>query len=227
MASGLYKITNTLTNQSYIGRSIHIEQRWTEHIKGKGNKKLSEDFKKIGIHNFTFEILEECSDIQLLIEKEEYWIKYFDSFNNGYNLNQGGDNCEQATSKTKKQVFCYDLEGKYIKKYDSLSQAEKDLNISNSLISRAIKTEGRTKQYQWRYEFHETINPYKRKNTTKGKTVTKNIKPVKQYTLTNEFIKEYPSIAAASQETGVCNTSISEVCRNKRFSAGGFIWSFK
>lgn len=40
MTSGIYKITNILSNQSYIGRSINIEKRWLEHIKGKGNKQL-------------------------------------------------------------------------------------------------------------------------------------------------------------------------------------------
>ena len=41
---------------------------------------------KDGLENFTFEIIEECKkDSQILNEREKYWIKYYDSFNNGYN----------------------------------------------------------------------------------------------------------------------------------------------
>ena len=44
MTMGIYKITNLITNKSYIGLSKHIEQRWQEHKNGKGNKLLYQDF---------------------------------------------------------------------------------------------------------------------------------------------------------------------------------------
>ena len=28
---GIYKITNNINNNCYIGQSIHIEERWKEH----------------------------------------------------------------------------------------------------------------------------------------------------------------------------------------------------
>lgn len=54
MSCGVYKITNLITNQSYIGVSIHIEERWKEHQRGKGNKKLFDDFLEYGINKFFF-----------------------------------------------------------------------------------------------------------------------------------------------------------------------------
>ena len=40
--------------------------------------------RKYGLENFTFEVLEEC-DAAALNERELYWIRKYDSYNNGYN----------------------------------------------------------------------------------------------------------------------------------------------
>lgn len=45
--------------------------------------------RKYGIENFSFEIIEECKKEELN-DKEKYWINYFNTFFNGYNLTTGG-----------------------------------------------------------------------------------------------------------------------------------------
>lgn len=87
--TGIYKITNTITNKIYIGSAINIENRWNQHrtYLSKGNHrlpKLQNSVNKHGISNFIFEVIEECSK-DLLIEREQYWINVLDSYNNGYN----------------------------------------------------------------------------------------------------------------------------------------------
>lgn len=81
--AGIYKITNLITNQSYIGQSIDIERRWTEHKtpKAKGNDRLHKDIQRFGINNFKFEILKECKPSELLIE-EQMFIKKQNPFYN-------------------------------------------------------------------------------------------------------------------------------------------------
>ena len=60
---GIYKITNKINGHSYIGQSIHIEERFREH-KSKynwnreKNKPLYQAFQKYGLDNFSFEIIE-------------------------------------------------------------------------------------------------------------------------------------------------------------------------
>ena len=49
---------------------------------------------------------------------------------------------------------------------------------------------------------------------------------IKQFDLNNTFIKEYKSIVLASRETNINKCSISDVLRNKRKTAGGFIWKY-
>jgi len=92
---GIYKITNTLNNKCYIGQSIDIETRWLEHIyesKTLRHKyKIYLAIKKYGIKNFTFEILEKCSlNRKVLDERERYWIEYYNSYEEGYNMTKGG-----------------------------------------------------------------------------------------------------------------------------------------
>ena len=92
---GIYKITNKINGNSYIGLSTHIEDRWDYHKspynwEREKNKSLYQAIIKYGINNFNFEILEECS-IYELGEKEEYYIAKYDTYKNGYNMTKGGE----------------------------------------------------------------------------------------------------------------------------------------
>ena len=89
---GIYKITNKNTGKSYIGQSNDIERRFKEHqIAGKKSRiPVDIAIQKYGKDLFTYEVVEECL-IDQLNEREEYWIKFYDTFNNGYNCNPGGN----------------------------------------------------------------------------------------------------------------------------------------
>ena len=53
-----------------------------------------------------------------------------------------------------------------------------------------------------------------------------NSKRVIKCTLNGEYISEYPSAREAARKNGLCNSSISKVCRNKKNSCGGYIWRY-
>lgn len=102
---GIYKITNTLNGKCYIGQSVDIYKRWAEHKSNwmqssQRNKCLYRAFRKYGIDNFTFEILQKCKKDKL-DEREEYWIKKLNSFHGGYNMNSGGHSHCGSWSKYK------------------------------------------------------------------------------------------------------------------------------
>lgn len=80
---GVYKITNIITNECYIGCSNNVERRLISHKKGlSSNSKLQDSIKKYLIKNFKFEILEECDKEELRIREYFYIEKYQESLFN-------------------------------------------------------------------------------------------------------------------------------------------------
>lgn len=94
MTCGIYEIKNTINNKRYIGQSINIEKRWQNHKRELKTQKhynshLQNSWNKYGESAFVFSIIEKCPK-ELLDEREQYWININDSYNNGYNLDNGG-----------------------------------------------------------------------------------------------------------------------------------------
>lgn len=86
MTIGIYKIENLINHKVYIGQSIHIEKRWQEHCRFSNDSVIAKAIQKYGKENFSFQILEECSE-QELDEKELSYIRKYNSLvPNGYNV---------------------------------------------------------------------------------------------------------------------------------------------
>lgn len=51
--------------------------------------------------------------------------------------------------------------------------------------------------------------------------------PILQYTLDGEFLKEFDSTTQASTELNIDSGNITQCCRKKRKTCGGFIWRYK
>ncbi len=91
---GIYKITDLITGQSYIGQSVDIKERFKQHIKSSlaysgATNKLYQTMQKSGQWNFTFEILEEVPRDKLN-ERETYWINFYKTKEVGLNSTKGG-----------------------------------------------------------------------------------------------------------------------------------------
>ena len=91
---GIYKITNTITDECYIGQSVDVYKRWCEHCKcGLGidtppGNKLYKAIQEYGLENFTFELLTECTQSELN-EKERYFIELYQADTFGFNSTGG------------------------------------------------------------------------------------------------------------------------------------------
>ena len=92
---GVYKITDGLTGECYIGQSVKVKARFTEHIKcgigampASNANQLYAAMKRDGIWNFYFELLTECSKEELN-EKERQFIDIYSSDVVGLNSKRG------------------------------------------------------------------------------------------------------------------------------------------
>lgn len=88
---GIYKITNIENQMCYVGQAVDIADRWKQHIKrGIGadpptRNKLYPAMLAIGVENFTFEIIEECTGAELN-SREDYWQNFYHAKDFGYSI---------------------------------------------------------------------------------------------------------------------------------------------
>lgn len=101
----IYLIRNLVNHKVYVGQTCNPSRRRSGHFSNT-KKQIDHPFyrsiQKHGVENFSFEVIEECSDDQI-DDREIYWITYYDSCNRefGYNIEPGG---RGITNKTRKKL---------------------------------------------------------------------------------------------------------------------------
>ena len=95
---GIYKITSP-SSKIYIGQSIDIERRFLKYNSLENTKEqpaLVRSFKKYGVKNHIFEVIEECL-FEELNNRERYWQEYYDVLKYGLN-------CQLVPTDTKPMI---------------------------------------------------------------------------------------------------------------------------
>jgi group I intron endonuclease len=120
--SGIYKWTNKITNDIYVGQSIDLAKRFMKYfnlsyLKNRETLVISRALIKYGYSNFSLEILEYC-DIANLTEREQY---YMDKLNPRYNtLKIAGSSSGHKLSEETKAKISKALKGIYVKEKSPL-----------------------------------------------------------------------------------------------------------
>lgn len=231
--SGIYYIKNKINGKIYIGRSNNIYLRWSHHKSElrrniHGNEHLQRSWNKYKEDNFEFKIIKECSEFDSY-ELEKYYIKKYNSCDDkyGFNLSSGGEHNSTGylNNSLSIKVYQYDLDGNFIKEWSSMSEAERQLDISSSEISMCCK--GKLKyshNSQWKYEYLDKIDPinvfdlHSKHNKYKGKKVY-------QYSMDGKYIDEYTSARVAGEKLNIISSSINKAAHNHK-TAGGYQWFY-
>ena len=112
---GIYKITNTITGDFYIGSSKDIKRRWREHKwpstwKRYSNNPMYQDMKNYGTDKFEFQVIEEVEEEELKEIEQEFIEKLKPTYNNynakGLNIERRKKCCKEY-EKTEKRKKCH------------------------------------------------------------------------------------------------------------------------
>lgn len=134
-------------------------------------------------------------------------------------LNKDENHRRKFGKSLRKKIYQYDNKGIFIKEWESLRTASRELNIQSSQISRSTKRGSNNNSaggFLWSYEKLPCID---------GKIGQNKIK-VKQYNLDNDLISEWESVTLAAKETNTSKASIIRCCKGRQKTANGFIWRY-
>lgn len=233
---GIYKVTNP-KGKIYIGQSINIENRFKQYKmidKSCIGPKLFNSLIKYGYENHIFEIIEECNLEEL--DNKEFTHKQKILKNSNWEQvlflqlkdKQGGNRSQETKEKIRissmgknsKIIYQFDLEGNFIKEWNSIVEAEKvyGKGIKSNLVGKTLTAGG----YIWSYN-KELIYLG---NKIKNKWSSKN-QPVLQLDLEGNLIKEWNKILDIETELNFKNSNISACCKERQKTAYGFKWKYK
>lgn len=150
MRGFIYKITNKINGKSYIGQTIqNVKERFYQHCATKCsqailNMVIHRAINKYGKSNFTIEVIEEVESTNLN-DRERYWIRYYDSYNNGYNSTEGGqDGIKLFKNLDTESIVREYKSGKSLREIGRLfnvdKQTIKDLLVRNNINLRTTRT---------------------------------------------------------------------------------------
>jgi hypothetical protein len=220
----IYVLKDPLTEEiMYVGKTTKdLIDRLLGHINDITRSRIRKDkqewIKSLLLQGYCPIILlvEEVLEKDLA-EKELYWIKFYQEKFNLLNIIHNNDeefSKFKTTIKTKK-VYQYSISGKFIKEWDSLTQAAKILNLdASNICNSATKCRKTTGEYQWRYFKKDLIPEHKVLNFKKE---------VHKYDLIGNYIKSFIS---AREADNISFKLISKCCKGDLKSVHGYRYSF-
>ena len=166
MEKWIYKITNNINGKVYIGQSKNPQNRFKQHINDKKDSAIHNAIKKYGEDNFSFEIIE--GPIENYNEREKYWIKLYNSYEEGYNMTPGGEeppitNGEKSCLSKFSDELILSLQLDLINTNINYSELSEKYNIDVSYITKINRGETRNNP-QFVYPLSKSDNIAKSKD---------------------------------------------------------------
>lgn len=253
---GIYKIENIVTKKCYIGQSKDIYHRWTKHKTALRsnthcNRHLQSSWNKYGENSFDFSILKLCKQEELDYF-EKLFIKKYNTIENGYNLDAGG-NGVQGFKHTKEQlekmikiqnpfpILQFDFQFNLIKEYLSISQASKENKYTKDCILGCCEHTRKDKLFYkdsyWVYKYEYENDNFSWENYLNGiwsceKKIkdkhTKRNRKIIQYSLNREVVNIWETFKDIEQ-AGFTRNQVLDICNHRKNKKNhkGYLWAYE
>jgi hypothetical protein len=216
----------TIENVRYVGKTKRIVwRRLCKHVQDSktGIAPVHKWIRKIKLdgHRPVYIILEEC-DENTWKNCERKYIALLRKSNRLLNVTDGGE-AERTCNYPTTEMYCYDENGNFRRKYHSMTEACNDVHVSISKISLALdqKINKSSAGYYW------FTTPQEKENIVFRKAAKRNI-PIVQKTLNGEIVAEFNGQGEAEKMTGISSKLINKCLRIPTYSqTNGYRWEYK
>lgn len=210
----VYMHTHKKNHKKYIGiTSQPPNNRWR---KGEGYRECPYFYNAIqryGWDAFQHEVLftgltlreAEQKEVELIAEHKSNMKKY------GYNISSGGNSTGKMSEETKKKI----------------SKTLKGRQFTEE--HRRKKSEAQMGEKNHRYGKHHTKEQIERIRKANIEHPSRGCFPsrkVNQYDLQGNLIKTWNNMGEIKRELGLNHCGISDCCRGRQHTAGGYIWRY-
>ena len=204
----IYQIINTINQKRYIGETLNFHDRSIRHLEDLKNQihhssKLQRAYNKYGKDAFIIEKIAEVPN-EDRFEWEKFYIKKYNSYQQGYNETSGGDN--PGFEKLQKTVYCYAVSGEYLDEYYvSGREASRILEIDQALLQKICTGQKKTafdkngRRLRFSYDLVDNLGSIEIKSAPKKK--------VYQYDLNMNLINIFDSKTDAAKSLGLASNS--------------------
>lgn len=198
----IYKITNDVNNKIYIGLTTQtIDIRWRKHLENANyvDYYLYRAMRKYGIEHFHIEMVEKIDD-EMLPEREQYWINFYDSYLNGYNMTRGGEGNRHYSKSTIYSLWDMGL---------SISQIADVVKSVKSVIYECLLD----------YDGYSQEESFRRRTECQKKKVC-------QFDIMGNLLNTFDSEAEACFYISASTGSVGNCCNNftKFKTVKGYVW---
>lgn len=205
----VYKATNKINGKVYIGITTKtLKHRISIHKKDSKTKNtyFYKAIKKYGFDNFIWEEIDTASSIEELHDKEIYYIKHYDSFDNkekGYNTTSGGGSLYQITEEERQ------------------ARSERAKGENNPMYGRTSPLAGTKFSEEHKAKISQALKGSYRPHVIGGNN------PAAKRVRNIDTGEEFDTLTLAGQSCGKSRQNIGVACRsNGTRTAGGYRWEY-
>ena len=235
----IYKVTNVKNNKVYIGQTIEtLNIRKNKHYykankfkeKGITSNHFFNALNKYDKDDFIWEIIDYANNQTDLNDKEFYWINFYHSKENGYNIREGGLGREEgdkfAISCGSKPFLLYDNDGNFVGEFINKREVERLYGVNHSDLSQMILYDkgfsngyiAFDKEQFTQEKLKQKLEIYKKFKHNSFIGILKDD--------SNIVIGPFNTINEANRFLNVKSSHIGEVLSGKRKTSNGYIFKY-